>query len=88
MPAFWLMGLDLVSLKASVQCIGASMGAVCLWAAVVAFKVLGTHLFLQLLQSGPLSITVEPPAPYLTPGILAGVSVPVSALHCWPKLAR
>ena len=45
------------------------MGAVCLWAAVVAFKVLGT-LLPQLLQSGRLSITAVPPAPYLPPGSL------------------
>ena len=54
---------------------GASMGAVCLWAAVVAFKVLGT-LLPQLLQSGRLSITAVPPAPYLPPGSLPVLPFP------------
>ena len=46
-PMFWLMELDLTSLK-TVQCpvvgFGVSMGSVCLLAVVLTFPVLGTSI--------------------------------------------
>ena len=63
------------------------MGEVCLWAAVVAFKVLGT-LLPQLLPKWPSQHNCSAASPLPAPWILAGASVPISALRCWPKLAR
>ena len=81
-PVFWLAELNLVSLKYSA--VSSSKQVLeCLWVQYAfesLFQLSGcqARLFLQLLQSGSLSKTAVPPVPYLSLGIIAGASVPLT----------
>ena len=79
-PAFWLLQLDLVSLKGSAVSIvgfGVSMGSGYLWAVILVFVVLGVSISAAA-SEGPSQRICSAASPLLVPGIIASASVPLS----------
>ena len=96
-PVFWLMELDLNSLKGSaapssrfwsVHGFSMPLGSHSSFRGVAAAaKSCQARLFLLLLQSGSLNITSVPSITYLSLGSLLVFLFPCLALCCWLKLA-
>ena len=77
---FWLMKLDLVSLKGngvSSSRFGLSMGSGCLWAVLLALAVLDTSNS-TVASKWPSQHIITAASPLLDPGIFAVASVPWS----------
>ena len=87
MSVFWWMELDLISLKSSSPSNSKFSGVCGFSESLGSPSGFGSvrHLFLQPLQSGPLSISSQPPAPQLSLGSLP-VLLPCTA--GWSLLGR